>query len=102
MNTNAATGNLAGNWPVLSQGEPAIIVNPAASLPAVLAWCWGEVESLRLAADALSGVNDGIDGEAIYAIFLHRLTPLAEVMHNAVRAMATSPRQDGCSNGGAA
>lgn len=102
MNTNAATGNLAGNWPYLIQGEPAIIVNPAASLPAVLAWCWGEVESLRQAAEALSGVNDGIEGEVIYAVFLHRLTPLAEVMHNAVNTLATSPRQDAYSNGGAA
>lgn len=101
MNTNAATGNLA-NWPALSQGEPAIIVNPAASLPAVLAWCWGEIESLRQAAEALSDVSDGIEGEVIYAVFLHRLTPLAEVMHNAINTLATGQHHAGCSNGGAA
>ena len=101
MNANAAIGNLAKNWPSLNREQPAIIVNPAASPLDVLAWCWGEVKSLRLAAEGLVGSDDALDGEVVYAVFLHRLAPLSDVMCDAIQALVLSQQQDGRSKGGA-
>lgn len=102
MSADAAIGNLAKNWPSLNTETPAIIVNPAASPLDVLAWCWGEVKSLRMAAEALSGSHESIDSDVVYAVFLHRLAPLSDVMCDAIQALAMSRKQDGHSNGGAA
>ena len=93
MISHAVLGNLAKNWSSLNKEEAAIIVNPAASSLDVLAWCWGEVESLRHAAIALSGEDECLDGEAVYAVFLHRLSPLSTVMHGAIHALVTSEAQ---------
>ena len=52
MSTTTVTpmGHLAENFIGLQDNAPAVILNPDAHPLAVLAWCWGEVESLS--ADA--------------------------------------------------
>jgi hypothetical protein len=79
----AAIGLLARNWGALNAQVPAIIVNPAASPLDVLAWCWGEVESLHQAAR----VFENMDSEAVSAIFLHRLAPLSAVFCDALQTI---------------
>ena len=83
-----AVGYLAGNWPSLNDTEPAVIVNPAASPADVLAWCWGEVESLHHAAEAIAAARNGCDADEFNAVFVHRLEPLARVMERAMDALA--------------
>lgn len=93
MSATAAIGHLAKNWPSLNEGEPAIIVNPAASPLDVLAWCWGEVESLRAAVDVMGESGACVDGDAVSGVLLHRLAPLSAVMQDAIQALVTAQRQ---------
>ena len=102
MSTNAALGHLAKNWPSLNASAPAIIVNPAASPLDVLAWCWGEVESLRAIVDVIGESGAGVDGNAVADVLLHRLAPLSAVRHDAIQALVVSQRQDGRGTGGEA
>lgn len=93
MSTNAAAiGHLAKNWPALNEIEPAIIVNPSASPLDVLAWCWGEVESLRHAIDAMGESGRSVDGDAISSVLFHRIAPLSQVMSNAIHRLVEGER----------
>jgi hypothetical protein len=84
----APIGFLARNWPSLNDNNPAVIVNGAAHPLDVLAWCWGEVESLHQVAIVCEGAGmEGMDGAALGAVFLHRLKPLSAVMHDAIHAL---------------
>ena len=85
-------GHLAENFVGLQDNAPAVILNPDAHPLAVLAWCWGEVESLSKAAGvyassavAQGGVSDS--GCAFNAIFTHRLQHLPRVMGLAIHAL---------------
>lgn len=93
MSTNAPVGHLAKNWPSLNASAPAIIVNPAASPLDVLAWCWGEVESLRATVDVMGESGASVDGDAIADVLLHRLAPLSAVMHDAIQVMVREQAQ---------
>ena len=93
MSTNAAAiGHLAKNWPALNEIEPAIIVNPSASPLDVLAWCWGEVESLCHAVDAMGEAGRSVDGDAISSVLFHRIAPLSQVMSNAIQRLVEAQR----------
>ncbi|WP_367065242.1 hypothetical protein [Oryzisolibacter sp. LB2S] len=86
-----AVGYLAERWPNLNAAGPAVIVNPAASPADVLAWCWGEVQSLACAAEAISASRNGCDAAEFGAVFVHRLGPLSRVMERAVTALSQQP-----------
>lgn len=94
MSTTTVTpiGHLAENFIGLQDNAPAVILNPDAHPLAVLAWCWGEVESLSEAAGVYGsaaasrdGVNDA--GCAFSAMFTHRLQCLPGVMGLAIQAL---------------
>lgn len=97
-----ATGYLSRNWGALNSEAPAIVINPAASPLDLLAWCWGEVESLHQVAKVCD--ETGMDGEALGAVFLHRLAPLSAVFCDAIQAMVREKmqRQAAQQQGGAA
>lgn len=102
MSANKAIGHLAKNWPSLNASEPAIIVNPAASPLDVLAWCWGEVESLRAAVDVMGESGTCVNGDAIADVLLHRLAPLSAVMCDAIQVMVREQAQHQASGPGKA
>lgn len=81
-----AMGYLASNWPCVNAENPAVIVNPKACALDLLAWCWGEVQSLHALATAL-------DGEEVAMLYLHRLGPLEEVMHQAITKLVHLEKQ---------
>lgn len=89
--TTHAIGHLSKNWGALNREEPAIIVNPAASPLDVLAWCWGEVESLHQVAKTCD--EQGMDGEALGAVFLHRLAPLSDVLSDVIQDLWVEQKQ---------
>ncbi|HEY9209255.1 hypothetical protein [Acidovorax sp.] len=89
-----AFGFLASNWAEFNN-TPAIIVNPSAAPADLLAWCWGEVQSLQSAAEEISGLRDGCSAEAFNAVFVHRLEPLARVMEAAMNALAQQANRIG-------
>lgn len=97
-----ATGYLSRNWGALNSEAPAIVINPSASPLDLLAWCWGEVESLHQVAKVCD--ETGMDGEALGAVFLHRLAPLSAVFCDAIQAMVREKmqRQAAQQQGGAA
>ena len=88
-----ACGHLADNWPSLTENAPAVVVNPSASPLAVLAWCWGEVESLSQICHALAQSRDAIDSAAFTAGVLHRLAPVSGPMSDAISALVRSDAQ---------
>ena len=88
-----ACGHLADNWPSLTENAPAVVVNPSASPLAVLAWCWGEVESLSQICHALAQSRDAIDSAAFTAGVLHRLAPVSAPMSEAISALVRSDAQ---------
>ena len=98
-------GFLAQNFGELQDNAPGVIVNPDAHPIAVLAWCWGEVESLAAAALVFDAAGPEVDSGAFGSVFVHRLVPLSAVMARAVEALA---RDKDCmrgvppANGGAA
>ena len=77
---------LAHNWGASHKRPHALIVNPEAHHLELLAWCWGEVQSLLASADACITANSDINAGDMSAIFMSRLGPLAEVMTIAVDA----------------
>ena len=85
-------GHLAENCVGLQDNAPAVILNPDAHPLAVLAWCWGEVESLSEAAGVYASAAAGRDGVvdqgcAFNAMFTHRLQCLPGVMGLAIQAL---------------
>ena len=85
-------GRLSENFMGLQDNAPAVILNPDAHPLAVLAWCWGEVESLSEAAGVYASAEAGRDGvadsgNAFNAIFTHRLQHLPRVMGLAIHAL---------------
>ena len=94
MSSTAVTpmGRLSENFMGLQDNAPAVILNPDAHPLAVLAWCWGEVESLSEAAGVYGSAAAGRDGVAdsgcaFNAMFTHRLQCLPDVMGLAIQAL---------------
>lgn len=85
-------GHLAENWPDVNGERPALIVNPEACPLDLLAWCWGEVASLESAVQALTSAGSSVGPGELSAIFLHRLTPLANVLGAAIDALQAQER----------
>ena len=77
-------GYLSHNWLLANDATPAVIVNPAATTHDLLAWCWGEMESLRSTAILLSQSHSPIEVGEFSAVILQRLEPLATVFDVAV------------------
>ncbi len=80
-------GFLAQNFGGLQDNAPGVIVNPDAHPLAVLAWCWGEIESLSAAALVFDAAGSDVDSGAFGSVFVHRLVPLSAVMGQAVAAL---------------
>lgn len=75
---------LAENWHLADELPPALVLNPEAHYLELLAWCWGEVQSLHASAKVMAHSECAIFANDISAIFLSRLGPLAEVMTVAI------------------
>lgn len=82
-------GHLADNW---SLDRAALVVNPDALPVDLLAWCWGEVMSLKAAAVLASVAADSISAEDMTAIFLHRLEPLESMLEHAITQLLVAMR----------
>lgn len=80
-------GFLAHNFVGLQDNAPGVIVNPDAHPLAVLAWCWGEVESLSAAALVFDAAGPEVDSGAFGSVFVHRLVLLSAVMGQAIVAL---------------
>ena len=93
------TSYLALNW-VSSYDRPrALMVNPDAHYLELLAWCWGEVQSLLASADTcIAGASEMGTGD-LSAIFVSRLGPLSEVMTLAIDAAMNERRDQKSING---
>ena len=88
-------GYLAENWPALSGSTAAVMVNPEASLGAVVSWCYGEVVSLCSVADLLMYAGEELNVRDLEATLIHRLWPLREVLGSALDGMAAARRDGG-------
>lgn len=75
-------GRLADNWVGVGNNsrEPLVVLNPKASDMDVMAWVWGEVESLLSLVSLLSEGNVSVEPEQLNAIVVHRLEPMAAAL----------------------
>ena len=87
------TSYLALNWASSYERPRALMVNPDAHHLELLAWCWGEVQSLLASADTcIAGASEMGTGD-LSAIFVSRLGPLSEVMTLALNAAMDDRKQ---------
>ena len=88
-------GYLADNWTHLNENTPAVIVNPEARPLDLMAWCWGELQSMQAAADALTCGSDDINKGDFSALIVHRLAPLTVVFAKAMDQLYGDAVQSG-------
>lgn len=85
-------GYLASNWVDVNEATPAVILNPAANSHDLLAWCWGELQSLQSALNVMSERREAVEVGDISAILVQRIRPLCAVYEIAVQnVISTSP-----------
>ena len=77
-------GCLAYNWGKLNIYTPAVILNPDASTPDMLAWCWGEMVAIKAAMDALAATDGEISKFQFDVLVSHRLDPVTDVLEHIV------------------
>ena len=85
-------GYLASNFVNINEKVPALIINPEATPLDLLAWCWGEITSLQAALEVLASSDEAIEPDKLSGIFLHRIEPLACVMHEAMDMLIEQKR----------
>lgn len=86
-------GWLADNWPAYIDAAP-VIVNPAAPPGAVLAWCYAEVESLRMFSALMWDASDErVSSEEVGGLLMNRLAPLARVLESVIDGMNAADRR---------
>lgn len=88
----AVQGYLAENWTHAANTRPAVIVNPEAKPLDLLAWCWGEVYSLRASIEALTCGTAPLEVSDLSAIFQHRMQPLSDVLDLAINQLVAEAR----------
>jgi hypothetical protein len=70
-------GYLVDNW---NTDQPQVAhIDPDAKLSHLLAWCWAEVHSTLVVAQACECSHADLR-QVLSAVFVHRLGPLAEVL----------------------
>jgi hypothetical protein len=72
------TGYLAETWS--DEAIDALIVNPQARAVDLLAWCCGELQSMRAAVSFIHSSRGDIDRDDFSALMFHRMEPMAAVM----------------------
>lgn len=77
-------GHMARNWVQFNKETPAVVLNPQARPLDLMAWVWGELQSVHAAAYTLAGDRNGIDKGAFDALILHRIDPLLIVLEAAI------------------
>lgn len=87
-------GYLAGNWLGCNDATPAVILNPDAQPLDLLAWCWGELESLNAAGAALAAGGASSCGDAFEPVFLHRLPSVRNVLEHVINRLCDERRAD--------
>ena len=95
-------GPLADSWGNHAP-SPAVIINPDAHPLDVLAWCMGELQSLRDVVLEITAFSDGLEANELHTIVGHRLAPLPkalEAAHAGFRRIVRGP--DANSQGSAA
>ena len=99
ITTNQAPvmGHMAKNWIEFNDETPAVVLNPKARPLDLMAWVWGELQSVHAGAYALADGRDIIDKGAFDALILHRIDPLLMVFEAAFGQLALDAK-----NGGAA
>lgn len=83
--TVSAAGWRSENWSHLMK-QPAVIVNPEASLLEVLTWCHGEVRGIEDLVTGLVGTEDLKAGGLIELLY-DRLEPVSTVMEGVIDRM---------------
>jgi hypothetical protein len=82
------TGYLADTWS--AQTREALIINPDARPVDLLAWCWGELESLRAAVSTLHAARGELNKDDFSALVFHRIEPMGAVLGLAIERMLVS------------
>lgn len=79
-------GHLAENWMGLGNDsqQPPVVLNGKATDVDLMAWLWGEVESLLTTVRMLSESNVDLEPRHLNAIVTHRLEPMAAALEFAV------------------
>jgi hypothetical protein len=72
------TGYLAETWS--PDTREALIVNPEARPVDLLAWCWGELESIRAGVSTLHAARGELNRDDFSALVFHRIEPMAAVL----------------------
>ncbi len=85
-------GHLADNWVGLGNDseQPPVVLNGKATDMDLMAWLWGEVESLLTTVRMLAEGGTDLEPQHLNAIVAHRLEPMATALEFAVsRGMAS-------------
>lgn len=79
-------GHLAENWAGLGNDsqQPPVVLNPEATDTDLMAWLWGEVESLLTTVQMLTEGNVDLEAQHLNAIVAHRLEPMATALEFAL------------------
>jgi hypothetical protein len=86
-------GYLAQNWLAFNVQTPAVVMNPEAQPLDLLAWCWGELQSVQAAANVMTSSFGDIDKGDFSALIVHRVYALTEVFECAVDQLAAQQKQ---------
>ena len=80
-------GYLVNNWQKLNGKTPAVVLNPEALPLDLMAWVWGELQSVMAASNALAAGTGEITKGDFSALIVHRLCPLVEVFEVAMNRL---------------
>ncbi len=79
-------GHLAGNWVGLGNdgAQPPVVLNGQTTDMDLMAWLWGEVESLLTTVRMLADGGVDLEPQHLNAIVVHRLEPMATALEFSV------------------
>ncbi|MEO6319432.1 MAG: hypothetical protein ABIR56_02055 [Polaromonas sp.] len=94
-NQRPVMGHMAKNWVEFNEETPAVVLNPQAGPLDLMAWVWGELQSVHAAAYTLADARNGIEKGAFNALILHRIDPLLMVFEAAFDQLALDAKKGG-------
>jgi hypothetical protein len=79
------TGYLAETWS--ADMIAALVINPKAKPVDLLAWCWGELESMRAAVSTLHAARGELNRDDFSAVIFRRIEPMSAVLGLAIERL---------------